>query len=502
MDKLIRIIDSLTGSEIRYFQMNAQQNSTESRKQNAYVILFNSLLNKDESTRLKALSESASTQKGYLYEKILASMVKWEIKRSEYFLAREKLLMVKVLLGKNLEKDALHLLQSLKRQAEKRQDFVLLFEIFEIYFHRKLIGKHDPYYTELFQAQSEIIDKFRAQKTQENLYNQIYDLHLSRSVAGRTESNFHNDITFFKNHNELKPIQSFDNFKTIYFNYWSLSLIEYYSHGATKKLAEITKKRVELFKSEPHWKKYHQGLYIIAISNYLSTIQTLGWKKRQDQVLKGVLMDHELMRETNLQELHLLTLNFLKSISFFGGLDQKDDYLNFIKERLAKLDIIHSDEYLIIMHYELAYVYFIYERDHEALKHISIVLNIGFHSKFQERQIMTRFLKIIIFIRKEDRTYALSLIHETKSFAKKIKHYNDYEKSILLWLTKKANIASRMEREFHTSLIEELIGKKKVFERMRYYFDFELWNTSESLDLAMFELIEKTGDKKSDAENS
>jgi hypothetical protein len=492
MKKLNRLTKSMNKSEIRYFKMNAELNRVHSSEESEYALLFNELVLKRESNNEHVLKNASNVQKEYLNERLLDILLSYS--KVYNIAARERKLIekAKLLFSRNLDVDCLKLLKRIEKEAKHNEDLLLLLEVNDLYRHRRDMGKYDQDYLELYKKETDILSKLTELRLQEHLAHQIYMLHLSTPISIRNKEKGRNAIEYFTQLDDLQENQEFRTFKANYHYQWSLSLIEYYKFGATEKLIHLIENRLQLFEADKIKKKAFRSLYLIALSHYVSTIQTLGREKIQDDILNNLLEDNEFSKNLNAHDFYLLGHNFLKSISFFGDLERKAHFIVFINNALKKLERLITVETKITIYYELAYVNFIYNKHGQALQNIAKIIDLGFEPKFLERQVMARMMRIMIFLEKGDYDYVESLIPSTKKFVLKINRLNDFEKILLAYFSKIARTQNKQDRkEINLGFSKKLSSLGLAVERMRYYFDFKMWNKAQVEDRPMHEILDE-----------
>ena len=271
MEDLYNLVQTLTGSERRYFTVNANK---ESKYYQLYVVL------KD----LKAydhnkIPEQLLTQKDHLYEAILRVMRNFRHHHSNLGLIKRKLLDATFLYEKNLIEQSKEQLQEAKDLAEQYGDLGALLEI----------NKTEPFRAWQSSKRKEILDlklyidenkRLLELLEEEVLYQNIYLrlLQLSREVDGREKAEEEFSATDFDLSKKLKSANAGRRFY----------LSRAFYHHLIKDLAgvhESYKLVIEWWQSHKHFIQEESFNYFSDLKNYFNTCISLQKYAEAEQML-------------------------------------------------------------------------------------------------------------------------------------------------------------------------------------------------------------------------
>ena len=130
-NKLFNLINSLSGSEKRYFKLFANKNQTG--KYSKYTLLFDAIdaqeISDDEALRKviypnqEIQSRKFSELKNYLYELVLKSLKGFDEKTSIEYKLKGMLLNIKVLFKRSRFEDCIEMMQKAKKLVVKYEAF-------------------------------------------------------------------------------------------------------------------------------------------------------------------------------------------------------------------------------------------------------------------------------------------------------------------------------------------------------------------------------------------
>jgi len=505
-NKLFNLVNSLSGSEKRYFKLFVNKNQTG--KHNKYILLFDSIdaqdVYDDEALRKIVYSNEPiqsrkfSELKNYLYELILKSLQGYDEKTSIEYKLKGMLLSIKVLFKRSHFEECKEMMQKAKKLAVRYEAFEHMLEI--LTWEKKIA------YT---QIDVNFLDKEldRIQEEEKQYLSQLEDLSVYQNIffkvliSGKQNALLRSEdkIKYLKeilDHPLMQNVEKakahrakilFHRIKSIYF--YSLSdYEEFYQSG---------KKILEVMESKPHLLQEDVSEYISALSNFTHSCNFLNKNKEVEKCLdkflkiKSLTVDDELKihRQYYQNKFNLC----LRKGDFEEAEKELDKHLVEV-ERFDKKLFERGSFYFTYF-----YIYFGNEDHEKALENLNEWLNLPRSVEREDLQSLARILNLMIHYEMKNTILLESLLRSTQRFLNKRDRMYKFEKEMLGVIQSSMKVHTEKElREAFIQLKNELENLSKIPSEnaMFEYFNFSAWIESKINNKSFAESIKELYEKK------
>jgi len=484
-NKLFNLINSLSGSEKRYFKLFANKNQTG--KYSKYTLLFDAIdaqeISDDEALRKviypnqEIQSRKFSELKNYLYELVLKSLKGFDEKTSIEYKLKGMLLNIKVLFKRSRFEDCIEMMQKAKKLVVKYEAFEHNLEL--LAWEKKIAyTKIDVNFMdkELDRIQTE--EKIcLSQLTQLSIYRNIFFKVLIRSkqdalLRSQEKVNEMHELVRNPIMDDINKANShrarivFYRTKSIYY-YAILNYENFHVYG---------EKLLEEMERYPHMLKEDVSKYISALSNFTYSCTLLN---KYDNVDKCLDKFQNIKTLTHDDELKIHRQYYQNKFNVCIKKGNFEEGFKAMKKHLNEVEKFNQDAFERNSFYlSYFYIYFGSGDYDKALESLNQLLNLPKTTERKDIQSLARILNLIIHFEIGNTLLLESLLRSTYRFLSKRNRLYGFEKSVLTFIQKSERL--RSAKEMRKAFIE----LKKEFENlsqnpsdnvMLRYFNFIAW---------------------------
>ena len=504
-NKLFNLINSLSGSEKRYFKLFVNKNQTG--KHNKYILLFDAIdaqeIYDDEALRKIVYADQPiqsrkfSELKNYLYELILKSLQGYDEKTSIEYKLKGLLLSIKALFKRSHFAGCKELVQKAKKLANKYEAFEHILEILN--WEKKIA------YT---QIDVNFLDKEldRIQAEEKKCLDHLEDLSIYQNIffkvliSGKQNALLRSEDkkaylqkllghTLMQDEKNAKAHRAkilFHRIKSIY--HYSLSDYEgFYQSG---------KKILEIMELEPHILEEDVSEYISALSNFTHSCNFLDKNDEVENCLIKFLKIKPLTTDDELKIHRQYYQNKFNLCLRRGDIEEATKELeNHLKE-VEKFDKEMFERGSFYFTY--FYIYFSNEDHEKALEHLNEWLNLPRSVEREDLQSLARVLNLIIHYEMKNTLLLESLLRSTQRFLNKRDRMHKFEKELLGVI--QASMKVHSEKELKEAFIQlklelENLSKIPSESAMLEYFNFSAWIDSKINNKTFAETVKELYEK-------
>lgn len=483
--KLFDLIKSLSGSEKRYFKIQAKSGNGD--QDNKYIQLFDAIeaqkVYDDEALRAyiykgqKIQSRKYSELKAYLYDLILHSLHSYDEKSNVHFRLRSFLQSIRVLYKRGHYDDCEELITKSQKLAEIYERFEYLFDL--IQWKKKiayttadlnLLSKQLSNYEKL---ENNYLDQQKNSAAYQNIFYRIMlrirKDSLLRSDEKKAKLQSIVDHPLLKDYSKATCHQS----RVLYHRIWGLY---YFGTVDYKKLYTSCEELIELMESRPKLLKEDVSEYISATSNFAACC---GLLKKYDEVQQCLDKFKTISPNTLDDEVRIHTEYYSKQFALFiftGEFDKAKkalaDHLRISKKYDEKT--FERGRFL----FQYFYIYFGTADYDKALDYLNDWLNLPRSVERQDLQSLSRILNLIIHFEMNNSILLDNLFRSTYRFLKNRNRVFDFEKRMLDFIREVNTLTSK--KEIKAAFIRlktdfENYSKEPSQRVMFQYFDFISW---------------------------
>ncbi len=501
-NKLYELIQSLSGSEKRYFKIFVRDKGDKNSK---YIQLFDAMDAQetfdDEALRAliypdkKIQSRKYSELKAYLYELILKSLQSYDEKTSVDFRLQYLLNSIKVLFRRVRFEDAQELLAKAQKLAVKYEKFEILVKLLDwekqIAYAETNIGYLDKNLPRIEQLEMETIADIQNLAVYRNTFFKL--LVSLRKDASMRKTEQKERLLELLQRPELSNISHARSHHARIL-YYRIYTFYYYATADFVQFRKEGEKLIALIESKPHFLKESVTTFISALSNLLmACILTSDYEAAEKNLQKlkkiqPITADDELKIHRQ-----YYTVKFRLCINtgqFEEGLRALDEHFERLEKGKLNRKIFESESF----YFQYICIYFgtgVYDK---ALEYLNHWLNSPKSIQRQDLQSLARIINLIIHYEMGNTLLLDSLIRSTYRFLNKRNALYQLEARLIHFIRTILAIPSKKERkEAFTELkaeIEEMAKDKKV-KAMLQLFDLEAWLESKILNMSFTKVVKE-----------
>jgi len=475
-DALYLLIKSLTKSEKRYFKLI----SGTTEKQKNYLSLFE-VLDRQERYDQKTLRKKFSHQsfsrqlhvaKNYLSNLIMKSLRGYHQHHSVNALLKSCLVDIEILFRRDMLTQCLKTIKKAEKLASRIDDHRSMLEILN--WKRKVLlnissvnDVRDSLNT-LIRQEQEILDDLKNEST-----------YWSRTINLNTDEG----PVRPKDHERLNtdaPART-HRAKILQFH---LRYISETMAGNPEKAMESIDKLIRHLEKNPDYLKHDPGPYITALNNKIGLYLNQNKYQKVPAVLNKIreIPEKAGFRHTSPMSMKLLvrTYNveletYRDSGQFLKGVDMIPGVRSFLA--INKENI--TDDYLILLHYQFAYLYFMVGNFGKALRDINVVLNYRFNSERADVVGFARLLNMIIHYELGNYTVMRYSVDSTRRFLKKRGNLMDFERILLKLFSRLSTQPENHHSKLFSEVCSQLFGPSAMMNESHLdYLDLRHWINS------------------------
>jgi hypothetical protein len=481
--KLFDLIQSLSGSEKRYFKIFAAKTNANNAK---YLQLFDAIdlqESYDELTIKQAIYDTITFEtrkfselKNYLYELILRSLQGYDEQSSVDYKLKNMLANVRVLSKRSFYVEAKEILAKAKKVAERYEQFLVILEIISwerrIAYAESDISFLDKNLERLNQEEEICIDKLQNEFNYWNIYFNLL-IQSKKEATLRSEEKKQWLRTFFDNklllpNVDIPTIQSQILYHRSYGYY-------YYSIGDYQRFYEQNNKLIQLIETHPTRLQEDPSHYISVINNQIFACGMLRLYGEVDANLEKL---KKVKAKTVDDGFKIFTQYYLNKLILHTESGNFETGKEIIQEREKekinfKKQIFQENFYLLY-----AYIYFGAKDYNEALVWLNKLLDMPKTIVRQDLQSVARIINLIVHFEMGNNLLLESLLRSTYRYLRKQDRFYEFESRILKFIRKSKDMVTKKEKkaafiELKTEL--KILSEKESEKAIFRYFNFMAW---------------------------
>ena len=510
-DYLIQLIKSLTKSEKRHFRLFVRRN--QASEDILFLQLFDFLEKNGEYEEEKILKtipdikkRQLSNLKAHLYKQLLISLRLLNKNYDEDIDNRERIDFAKVLYNKGLYRQALEVLERVKKRSVEARQKSLVYEITE--FEKMIEGQ---YITRSLENRAEDITEESAEHLRDmqieneysNLSLRLYDLYLKVGYV-RDEK----DYVFIKNFfNSNLPKHNYDSLTFFSKLHWCQSYVWYhYMSQDFLNCYRYAQRWVDLFEEHPDMKARQPALYLKGLHNLLNALHNLLHYDKFVEVLdqlEAFPEEFNIKQIKNIEglytlfhDIHLIKKHFMAG-TFTAGLED----VKSLKKLLIDNPYNWDDRRIMIFNYRLACMHFGANQYDEAIDYLNLIINQKAPDYRGDIQSFARILNLIAHFEMGNDQLVEYQVKSVYRFLAKMEDLHEVQKEIFRFVRKLSRVRREELHEEFVSLKDKLIKiREKQYEgRAFLYLDIISWLESK-IENSSVEEVTKNKFKKIQAE--
>lgn len=475
IENLFFLIKSMTKNEKRHFKLF----SKNSEKKNNYHKLFDFIDKMDiydeSKVKRKFSNEKFVTQlhvtKNYLIKLILKSLKIYHSKISADSEIKEISRNVEILFYKeqySLAKD------ELKRGIKLANEYEVITAVIELLeWKRKLLlakGNSFQFNKEIIQINDQKIIAINKQK--ENVLYMDIALKMLSTFSSKNKAEFFNN-NLLKNIKDNSLVHS----KVLYHHiHYAAEMIRNNYEQAEYHLD----KQIEILESNGHLITENPDSYITALNNKITYMLSFGYHYDVPALIRKIKHAPKLYKIKKKLTVKLLVRTYNIELELYRDNNQIQEAKNLILE-IQDFVTDHfsaiSPDYLSLLYYQTAHIYFKSGDLRESMKWINKLLAGDIETSREDILSYTRFLNLIIHFELKNRLVLKYSVEAFRRFLKKKRELFHFEKVLLKYFAKLSMAPESKEKEILKKLKDELFAhtdsskKKEALD----YFNFIAW---------------------------
>lgn len=479
--RLFRLINSLSGSEKRYFKLYVNQHG---KKDSKYLLLFHEMdkmVEFDEDKLKKVVYKGKAIQsrkyselKSYLYDLILKSLQSFDEQSAVDSKLKSMLQGIRALFKRSLFEDCHLLILKAEKLAQKYEEFKVVIEL-QGWKRKVAYTQNDiTFLNKELESINEIEDKAISQLQDLLDYNKsFFQLFIStrKNPADKSESERKEDNDFLNSllSKDVKQVHSHLALIRLY----RTRTIYHFSKGNYKNFFEESKILTELMEEKPQFLKEDISEYISVLNNYIIS----GLLTKKYQVVQNSLDKLKALAPLTLDDktkLHrqYYTMKFEFCI-LSGDFDEGLSALNEHLKGVQNLDesFFNRDSFL----FQYFYIQFGVENYDTALDYLNRMLSLPKRVERQDLWVTARIVNLILHYEMGNIILLDSLIRSTYRYLSKSKILSIYENTILSFFRDLLKLHDKKQVHDTFTQLKTELSKKKYDNPMYQTFNMVAW---------------------------
>ncbi len=503
--KLYDLVQSLSGSEKRYFKLYVNEHGKVTSK---YMQLFEALEGMEtfDEEKLKNTvygnevieSRKYSELKAYLYDLILKCLQSYDEKRSVDYKLKGILKSIHSLYRRSHFDDCLQLIQKAMKPAIKYEKFKVILELQDwkkqVYYARADIGSLDKELKSINQMESKTIAQLQNLLEYKEIFFQLL-IHLRKNPSG-TMTNDSGGIEDVINHPLLEDEHKALSHQALV-TFHRIQTIYKFSRGAFVDFFKESRQLIRIMESEPHFLKEDLSEYISALSNYAISSSLV---KAYDQTFECLEKLRALKPITNddATKIHRQYYTLKFHMCIISG--EFDEGVNALEEHLLKIDkfdkqLFEKDSFL----FQYFYIYFGAGDYDKALEYLNRWLNLPKRVERQDMWITSRLVNLILHFEMGNTLLLESLIRSTYRYLSKSDSLSPYENKVLSFFRESLKFQDKSQQKKALLELKTELGKEEYQNMRPRLFNVEAWFEAKIQNKSFSEIIKEQFSKEKSA---
>ncbi len=487
-DDLLRLIDTLTRAEKRHFRLFVKRNQ-QAENDILFLKLFDYLEKQeeyDEDHLLKRISGIKKSQlsnlKAHLYKQLLTSLRLLNRNRDEEIMLRENIDYARILYNKGLYRQALDVLDKVKKRALEHEAHTIALEIAQFekliegqYITRSIGGRAN----QLAQECSELVRAVEAAEKFSNLSLQLYGYYLESGIV-KNEQEVRTVRTLFSS---LLPDKQYEDLSFWGKVYYCQSYVWLHHICQEYPLSfRYSQRLVNLFREHPSMIAINAALYLKGLHNHLGTLFNM-WQYSKFKPELDLLLDfpnhYNLLEDDNTAGIwqlyrftHGIQLHYMQG-TFSEGLGLVPELMEAIED-----DRYNWDEYRkLLFYYRIACLYFGAGDNDTAIDYLNLIINQRSQNYRSDIQAYARILSLICHFEMGNVQLVEYQVKSVYRYLAKVEHLQETQQTIFRFLRRIPRIREAQLRDEFIKLKEKLdkIAQKPYESRPFTYLDIPSW---------------------------
>jgi hypothetical protein len=497
-DKLFHLIKSLSGSEKRYFRIQANKKEGS----NKYLELFDAIDQQDyfDDAALQRLiygekpqTKKYSELKNYLFEQILLALQGFDHQSSIDFRLKNYLLNIRVLYKRSHFQAALEQVKKVKRYARQYEHFLaelegLRWEKAILYAQTDIAGL-DRKMQNIETAEQSCYQKLENLNRFRNAFLRLLIL-LRKDAALRGKKPQAVLNSFLQNADHLDIQQALSHSAKVQY-YRTLSVF-HYAKKDMNAFYQHSKEAVALLESRPDLLQEDASEYISALSNWALGA---GWLKRYEEV-QAILQKFRKVNPITLDdELKIHRQYYMNKFALCIVQGEFEEGLSALSTH--QKEVKRFNETVFRKHtffFQSFYLHFGAGDFEKALEDLNEWLHLSGNAERQDLQSLARILNLLIHFEMGNTLLLESLIRSTYRYWKKQTLVFDYEKTMLQFFRQIMKAPDRSQQQALLRELEEKINQLFLDPKekpMLELFNIRAWVTCKILNRSFSEVVKQ-----------
>lgn len=501
-DDLLRLIDSLTRAEKRHFRLFVKRNQA-ANSEILFLQLFDYLEKQDdydEDHLLKRISgirkSQLSNQKAHLYKQLLTSLRLLNRNKDEEIMLRENIDYARILYNKGLYKQALDILEKVKKRALNDEFHTVALEVAQFekliegqYVTRSIGGRA----TELSKECSKLVDLIDITERYSNLSMRLFGTYLESGMV-KSDSEYRRVRSWF---DSLLPDEDFEDLSFWGKVYFCQSYM--WLHHICQEFPMVhrySQRVVELFRDNPKMIELNAALYLKSMHAHLANLFNM-WQYDKFQPELDVLLDfpskYDFGADANAESLwqlyqftHRIQRHFMQG-TFSEGLEMVPELMKAIEEETYNWD----DYRHMLFYYRIACLYFGSGDNDKAIDYLNLIINQRSPNYRSDIQAYARILSLICHFEMGNVQLVEYQVKSVYRFLGKVEHLQETQQQIFKFLRRIPRIREDQLKGEFIKLKEQLdkVSGNPYEQRTFTYLDVGSWLKSKIEDKSVQEVI-------------
>ena len=503
-DDLLKLVASLNRAEKRHFRLFVKRNQ-QSNSELLFLQLFDILERTgeyDEGYLLKRIEGIKKSQlsnlKAHLYKQLLTSLRLLNRNKDEEITLRENLDYARILYNKGLYRQALDILEKVKKRAVEIEAHTIALETAQFekliegqYITRSIEGRAEELSRECEGLSRKIVDT----NAFSNLSLRLYGLYLTNGLVS-TEAEYREVGRFFQENLPDTDYEDLDFWGKVYYcqSYTWMHLIrqEY------PLCFRYTQRWVDLFRENPKMIEANAPLYLKGVHNHLANLFNM-WQydKFMEELQNLDLFPHQfdLTNNVNVAGLyhlyqfdHQIRRHYMEG-TFTEGLGLVPQIMEVIGDNRYNWD----DHRHMVFYYRIACLYFGSGDNDSAIDYLNLIINQRSPNYRSDIQAYARILSLICHFEMGNVQLVEYQVKSVYRFLSKVEHLQETQQIIFRFLRRIPRIGEEDLKEEFIALKKRLdeVAKKPFESRPFTYLDIPSWLESKIKGLSVQEVIRR-----------
>lgn len=499
-DDLIRLIDSLTRAEKRHFRLFVKRNQ-QATNDILFLQLFDYLEKQDEydeehlMKRIKGIKKSQlSNLKAHLYKQLLTSLRLLNRNKDEEIMLRENIDYARILYNKGLYRQALDVLDKVKKRALEDEFHTIALEIAQFekliegqYITRSIGGRA----TELSRECTDLMRKIENTERFSNLSLQLYGYFLETGMV-KSDQDVRRVQALF---NSLMPDEQYDNLSFWGKIYYCQSYI--WLHHICQEYPLVyrySQRIVDLFRENARMIELNAALYLKGLHNHLGNLFNM-WQyekfKPELDILLAFPEEYDFSTDANAEGIwqlyqftHRIQLHYLEG-TFSEG-------LKLVPRLTEAIEEYNWDEYRqLVLYYRIACLYFGAGDNDTAIDYLNLIINQRSPNYRSDIQAYARILSLICHFEMGNVQLVEYQVKSVYRFLAKVEHLQETQQAIFKFLRRIPRIREEQLKDEFIKLKQKLdkVSQKPYEDRPFVYLDIPSWLEAKIEDKSVQDVI-------------